>query len=59
MMRNDPEDFADIDFLLNQLNLSEIDLLKPSLEKARIPKVPEIEEIYNQCKSKLLDILNT
>lgn len=46
MMRNDPEDFEDISFLLDQLSEIEITELPNQVQKARVPDIPEIQELF-------------
>ncbi len=53
MMRVDPQDREDIDFLLNQSDCNEA-RLKGALDRAIIPAVPEIKEAFERNKQWLL-----
>jgi hypothetical protein len=56
MMRIDPQDRADIRFLLAQLKPSkeEIEVL---LQSARIPDIPEIQKAFDDNSNWLLEIV--
>ena len=56
MMRIDPQDREDIAFLLTRLEIPRTDL-KPILQQAVIPDVPEIHEAFHSNQKWLLDII--
>lgn len=58
MMRVDPQDRSDIEFLLDQTNLnpSALDVL---LKNARIPEIPEIQEAFEANSSWLRNQLKS
>jgi hypothetical protein len=57
MMRNDPEDFSDIEFLLSKLHTDEIQQLPEHISNAKVPSIPEIQDLFNLSKIRLDKIL--
>jgi hypothetical protein len=52
MMRVDPQDRSDIQFLLNRGGIHELRLY---LDRACVPDLPEIQEAFRQNRRWLLD----
>lgn len=59
MMRNDPEDFDDIRFLLDQLEGNDLKELPNQIQSARLPDLEEIQELFNLSKDRLLKLLKS
>ncbi len=57
MMRVDPEDRSDIEFLSRQADFSPSDMIK-ALDRAVIPPVPEIREAFEKNREWLMKILD-
>jgi hypothetical protein len=55
MARADEDDLQDIRFLLRQESLTR-EQLKAAFARARVPDVPEIQELFNRAQSKVLDL---
>ena len=53
MARGDDDDLQDIRFLLKQEPLT-VDQLEIAFSRARVPEVPEIQELFNRARSKVL-----
>jgi hypothetical protein len=56
MMRDDPEDLADIAFLIAADQISQADLAS-AIERARIPEIPELLEQFAKMKAKVLNLV--
>ena len=55
MARGDANDIADIHFLLNNEKLS-ADQLRAAFQRARVPNVPEIHELFQAAQPKVVEI---
>ena len=55
MARADDDDLQDIQFLLRQEPLSR-DQLEMAFVRARVPDVPEIQELFNRARPKVLTL---
>lgn len=55
MARGDENDLADIHFLLDTEKLS-TDQLRATFQRARVPDVPEIRELFQAAQPKVLEI---
>jgi hypothetical protein len=53
MARADDDDLQDIRFLLRQEILTQ-DLLETAFSRARVPDVPEIQELFNRARPKVI-----
>jgi len=53
MARGDEQDLADIRFLLRQETLTE-EQLRAGFQKARVPDMPEIRELFQTAQPKVL-----
>ena len=53
MARGDDDDLQDIRFLLKQEPLT-VDQLESAFSRARVPEVPEIQELFNRARPKVL-----
>ncbi len=56
MARGDDDDLQDIRFLLRQESLTR-EQLDAAFARARLPDVPEIEELFNRSRSQVLAFL--
>jgi hypothetical protein len=56
MMRIDPQDFADIRFLLQQERLDSA-ALQEAFQAANVPDITEIKEAFHHNQSAVLDAL--
>ena len=55
MARGDANDLADIQFLLQQEAIS-TDELRVAFTRARVPNVPEIQELFFAAQPKVLEL---
>lgn len=55
MARADEDDLQDIQFLLQQESLTREELTT-AFARARVPEVPEIQELFNRARPKVLDL---
>lgn len=58
MARGDENDLADIRFLLQQETIS-ADQLRTAFARARVPDVPEIQELFRVSQPKVLALIST
>ena len=55
MMRDDPQDLADIAFLVATAKITE-EQIATAIEKARVPKIAELQEQFDKMKPKVLGL---
>jgi hypothetical protein len=56
MARGDENDLADIRFLLQQEKIS-ADKIRAAFSCARVPGVPELQEIFSAAQAKVLSLV--
>lgn len=58
MARGDDDDLQDIAFLLKQ-ELVTTDELRQAFSEARIPDIPEIQDLFRRARPKIIDVLQS
>ncbi len=56
MARADDDDLQDVRFLLRAESLTDAQL-EAAFARARVPDVPEIHQLFNQAKAKVLALI--